>query len=148
MTDCAEIKGIEILREEPLDWVAGLRAGPIEEQRPLPLALATPSCAWRQAALAALKWADIPSRLFLMSSNYAAIAPIVQAGLALTVLPRAVVNLTTQRILTSDSGLPALPSVRVGLLRGSSGHSDVAAALADDIRASLAPDVLGVREAA
>ena len=148
VTDCAEIKGIEILREEPLDWVAGLRAGPIEEQRPLPLALATPSCAWRQVALAALKRAGIPSRLFLMSTNYAAIAPIVQAGLAMTVLPRAVVNLSTQRILTQDSGLPALPTVRVGLLRGTSGHSDVAAALAEDIRASLAPDVVGVREAA
>ena len=148
VTDCAEIRGIEILREEPLDWVAGLRAGPIEEQRPLPLALATPSCSWRQVALAALKKADIPARLFLTSTNYAAIAPIVHAGLALTVLPRAVVNLTTQRILTPDSGLPVLPSARVGLLRGSSGHSDVAAALAEDIRASLAPDVVGIREAA
>ena len=83
-----------------------------------------------------------------MSTNYAAIAPIVQAGLAMTVLPRAVVNLSTQRILTQDSGLPALPTVRVGLLRGTSGHSDVAAALAEDIRASLAPDMVGVREAA
>ena len=83
-----------------------------------------------------------------MSTNYAAIAPIVQAGLALTVLPRAVVDLSKQRILMPDSGLPSLPTFRVGLLRGSSGHSDVAAALADDIRASLAPEGAGVREAA
>ena len=51
VTDCAEIHGVEILREEPLCWVAGLRAGPVEEQRPLPLALSTPTCAWRQVAL-------------------------------------------------------------------------------------------------
>ena len=81
VTDCAEIRSIEIIREETLHWVAGLRAGPVEERRPLPLALSTPSCAWRRLALAALTKAGVPSKIVLMSSNYAAIAPIVQAGL-------------------------------------------------------------------
>jgi len=147
-TDCAEIRGIEILREEPLCWVAGLRAGPIEERRPLPLALAAPSCAWRQQAFQALEAAGIPSRLFLMSANYAAIAPIVQAGLALTVIPAASVNPATQRVLGPDSGLPPLLPIRVGLLRGSSGHSESVAALCEEIRASLAPGVTVQREAA
>ena len=148
VTDCAEIRSIEIIREETLHWVAGLRAGPVEERRPLPLALATPSCAWRRMALAALARAQIPSKIFLMSTNYAAIAPIVQAGLGLTVLPRASINTATQRVVGPESGLPALPTAKVGLLRGSSGHSDSAAALCDVVRASLAPGVLGVREAA
>ena len=137
VTDCERIKGLEIMREEPLRWVAGLRAGPIEERRPLPLALSTPTCAWRNAALSALNGAGIPFRIFLMSSNYAALAPIVQAGLALTVLPQAAVNSTTQRMIGSGSGLPALPRVKVGLLRGSSGHSKETAALADVIRSSI-----------
>jgi DNA-binding transcriptional LysR family regulator len=147
-TDCAEIRGIEILREEPLCWVAGLRAGPIEERRPLPLALAAPSCAWRQQAFRALEAAGMPSRLFLMSANYAAIAPIVQAGLALTVIPAASVNPATQRVLGPESGLPPLLPIRVGLLRGSSGHSEGAAALCEEIRASLTPGLVVAREAA
>ena len=148
VTDCAEIRSIEIIREETLHWVAGLRAGPVEARRPLPLALATPSCAWRRMALAALASAGIPSKIFLMSTNYAAIAPIVQAGLGLTVLPRATINVATQRVVGPESGLPPLPTAKVGLLRGSSGHSDSAAALCEVVRTSLAPGVVGVKEAA
>ena len=147
VTDCERIKGLEIVREETLCWVAGLRSGPIEEHRPLPLALSTPTCAWRNAALTALSEAGIPSRIFLMSTNYAAIAPIVQAGLALTVLPRAAINPASHRMVPSGSTLPVLPSVKVGLLRGSSGHSKESAALADVIRASIGvapPQALGV----
>ena len=139
VTDCDRIRGTEILREEPLQWVAGSRAGPIEEQRPLPLALSGPTCMWRAAALAALERADISARLFLVSSNYAAIAPVVQAGLALTVLPRAIVG-RSHRIIGPDLGLPALPPCRVGLLRGPETHSRQADALIDDVRASLRPD--------
>ncbi len=90
----------------------------------------------------------IESRLFLMSANYAAIAPIVQAGLALTVIPAASVNPATQRVLGPESGLPPLLPIRVGLLRGSSGHSEGAAALCEEIRASLGQGMAGQREAA
>ena len=137
VTDCEQIKGLEVLREEPLHWVAGLRAGPIEERRPLPLALSTPSCAWRVAALRALEESGVPFRLLLMSSNYAALAPIVRSGLALTVLPEAVVDPVGQRIVPAGSDLPPLPSINVGLLRGTSAHSKEAAALASVIRESL-----------
>ncbi len=148
VTDCAEIHGVEILREESLCWVAGLRAGPVEKQRPLPLALSTPSCAWRQMALDALEKAGIGSRMFLMSTNYAAIAPIVRSGQAVTVLPSVIVDSATQRILGPESGLPELPTVRLGLLRHPAGRSDNAAALCDIVRASLAPGSTGLREAA
>ena len=136
VTDCERIRGLEILREEPLHWVAGTRAGPIEERRPLPLALSGPSCAWRQAALTALEAAGIPAQLLLVSSNYAAIAPLVQAGLAVTVLPEDVVR-NEQRVISGESGLPSLPACRVGLLRGTSEHSREAAALVQEIRAAL-----------
>lgn len=147
VTDCAEIHGVEILREEPLCWVAGLRAGPVEEQRPLPLALSTPSCAWRRVAISVLEEAGIASRMFLMSSNYAAIAPVVRSGQAVTVLPYAVLDLTTQRILGPEAGLPALPRVRLGLLR-QAGRSDVAAALSDEVRATMATGDVAVAQAA
>ena len=52
------IAGVEVVREEPLRWVAGPRTC-VHEERPLPLALSGPTCAWRQGALAALDGADI-----------------------------------------------------------------------------------------
>lgn len=148
VTDSADIHGIEVLREEPLAWVAGLRAGPVEARRPLPLALSTPSCPWRSVAAAALDGAGIASRLFLMSTNYAAIVPVVRSGQAVTVLPQAVVDPAILRALGPDSGLPPLPSVRIGLLRRPSGRSEAADALAEEVRASLAPGGAGLREAA
>lgn len=148
VTECAEIHGVEILREEALCWVAGLRAGPVEEQRPLPLALSTPTCAWRQVALSALEEAGIASRMFLMSTNYAAIAPVVRSGQAVTVLPAVVMDPATQRLLGAESGLPDLPAIRLGLLRAPAGRSDNAAALCDIVRASLMPNAAGMREAA
>ena len=138
----------EVLREEPLVWVAGLRAGPIELQRPLPLALSTPSCAWRQYAIAALETARIATRLFMTSTHYSAIAPVVRAGQAVTVLPLAVVDPATQRVIGAEAGLPALPSVRLGLLRRSGGRSPVAAALTDAVRASLTVGTVNLSEAA
>ena len=143
-----DIAGTEVLREEPLVWVAGLRAGAIEIQRPLALALSTPSCAWRQAALDALETAGVATRLFMTSTHYSAIAPVVRAGQAVTVLPLAVVDLDSQRVIGADAGLPALPSVRLGLLRRPGGRSPVALALADAVRASLTAGAMTLREAA
>lgn len=133
VTDCDRIKGLEFLAEEPLRWVTGLRAGPIEERRPLPLALSGPSCAWRRAALEVLEASGIEARLMLVSNNYAAIAPLIQAGFAITVLPSSVIS-ADQRVITDDQDLPPLPKCKVGLLRGTSEHTPQAAALADAIR--------------
>lgn len=143
-----DIAGTEVLREEPLVWVTGLRAGPIEAQRPMPLALSTPSCAWRQVAVASLEAADIATRFFMTSTHYSAIAPVVRAGQAVTVLPLAVVDLATQRVLGPEAGLPSLPSIRLGLLRRPGGRSPVAAALAEAVRTSLTAGVTALRDAA
>jgi DNA-binding transcriptional LysR family regulator len=143
-----DIGGTEALREEPLVWVAGLRAGPIETQRPMPLALSTPSCAWRQVAVAALEAAGVATRFFMTSTHYSAIAPVVRAGQAVTVLPQAVVDAATQRVIGPEAGLPALPSIRLGLLRRTGGRSPVAAALADAVRSSLTTGGMALRDAA
>ena len=135
VTDCDRIKGLEFLAEEPLNWVTGLHAGPVEERRPLPLALSGPSCAWRRAALTALEAGRIEARLLLVSNNYAAIAPLIRAGFALTVLPSSVIS-NDQRVVTEASALPHLPTCKIGLLRGTSEQTKQAAALADAIRNS------------
>ncbi len=105
VTASGDIPGAEVLREEPLVWVAGLRAGAIEERRPLPLALSTASCPWRTVALSALAEAGVPWRLFMTSTHYSAIAPVVRAGQAVTVLPLAVVD--PSRISAPSARRPA-----------------------------------------
>ncbi|MGC1574538.1 MAG: LysR substrate-binding domain-containing protein [Beijerinckiaceae bacterium] len=135
VTDCQRLAHVEILREEQLHWVAGPH-GAAHAERPLPLALGRTTCNWRNAALASLAEAAIPSRLVLTSNNYAAIAPMVQAGLAITVLPTSAFR-PWQRIVGAREGLPALPPCRIGFITAQGEQTPEAKALAETIRASL-----------
>jgi len=135
VTDCQRLANVEILREEPLNWVAGPH-GSAHMERPLPLALGRISCIWRNAALASLAEASIPSRLVLTSNNYAAIAPMVQAGLAITVLPTSAFR-PWQRVLGAREGLPTLPPCRIGFITAPGEQTPEVKALGETIRASL-----------
>lgn len=135
VTDCERMAHVEILREEPLNWVAGPHCS-IHAERPLPLALGRPTCVWRQGATARLTEASIPWRLVLTSNNYAAIAPVVQAGLAITVLPRSAFR-PWQRVLGGKEGLPSLPPCRIGFITAPGEHSPEAKALRETILAAL-----------
>jgi DNA-binding transcriptional LysR family regulator len=131
VSDCA--KGAELLREESLRWVTG-NASRAHEARPLPLALTT--CDWRRFAIDALDTAAIPWRQLLSSANLSAIAPVVQAGLAVTVLPASAMRLGL-RALDEEHGLPALPSDRIGMMESAEARSPAARALSEEIRATL-----------
>ena len=136
VTNGAGIAGAEVVREEPLRWVVGPRAT-IHHERPLPLALSGPTCAWRLAATAALDGTGVPWRMALVSANYAGIAPVVGAGLAVTVLPPSAIR-ADHRALRPDEGLPDLPPCRIGLIESPSERSREALALAEEIRSTLA----------
>jgi DNA-binding transcriptional LysR family regulator len=136
VTDNRRFAGVEVVREEPLRWVTGVRST-VHEDRPLPLALSGPACAWRQAAISGLDGAGVPWRLALVSATYAGIGPIVGAGLAVTVLPPSAMR-AGQRTLGAADGLPELPPCRIGLLQNPSEASREAAALAEEIRSTLA----------
>jgi DNA-binding transcriptional LysR family regulator len=144
VTDCERIARVEILREEPLNWVAGPHGSPHTE-RPLPLALGRPTCVWRQGALDSLSAECIDWRLVLTSNNYAAIAPVVQAGLAITVLPKSAFR-PWQRVLGLDEGLPRLPPCRIGFVTASGERPPEVTALAQTIRTALRVDVGGVQK--
>ena len=135
VTDCERLDHVEILREEPLNWVVGPHGSPHCE-RPLPLALGRTTCNWRQNALARLDNNGIPWRLVLTSNNYAAIAPVVQAGLAITVLPKSAFR-PWQRILGGKEELPALPPCRIGFITAPGAHAPEIKALGDTIRETL-----------
>ena len=53
ITDHEGLMGLELLREEPLVWVASERFQ-VEEGTPIPLALGSATCCWRRATEQAL----------------------------------------------------------------------------------------------
>ena len=123
----------------PLLWV-GMEA--VARRRPLPLALASAGCAWRQAAVGALEKAGLPWRMTYTAASLSGSLAVALAGLAVTVampgpLPEGV------RRLGTEEGLPPLPDFAIGLLRGPG--SPVAEALARHmeenfrLEAALAP---------
>jgi DNA-binding transcriptional LysR family regulator len=65
-----------------LAWAA-IAHGTAHLRRPLPIAVAPPSCAWRKAAVDALDAAGISYRIACTSENYAGQLAPVLAGLAL-----------------------------------------------------------------
>lgn len=136
VTDCAPIPNVEVVREEPLRWVAGPRYR-MNADAPLPLALSGPTCAWRQAVEQALSTSRLRGRVVLASSSFAAIRPMVMAGVCVTVLPASAVR-GGMRILGESEGLPPLASTRIGLVCASGVPSAEAAELAQNIRLTLA----------
>lgn len=141
VTECADVKGMEVLRVEPLRWAVSATSR-VHELRPLPLALSTPSCAWRRSATRALDEAGIPWRQVVVSANQAAIAPVVLAGIAATVFPESALR-PGLRLLDEREGLPALADNRIGLLEGPGRRSPEAVALAEEIRAALQSKIRG-----
>jgi DNA-binding transcriptional LysR family regulator len=146
VTECKDYGNIEVLSEQPLRWVTGTQSS-VHELRPLPLALGMPNDGWRKAAINRLEergvtGKSIPWKLVVASANQAAIAPVVAAGLAVTVLPQTAIR-AGQRVLEIEDGLPALPMVRIGLLEGRMAkRSPEGKALADEIRAVFASQAL------
>jgi molybdate transport repressor ModE-like protein len=114
-----------LIHDEPLVWV-GRDGGRAWRERPLPLALSSPGCAWRRAALDALDRANIPYRVAYTSDHYEGEKAAIQADLAIAPLPRSLIE-------------PGLMQVRASELPGAIGTSRIALRLgADPSEATLA----------
>jgi DNA-binding transcriptional LysR family regulator len=135
VTDCAAIQNVEIVREEPLVWVAHPRFS-IVPGEPLPLALGAVTCQWRRMAEAALQEAARDFRILLVSNNYSAIEPMIRTRLAMSVLPLGAVR-EGMKVLGPSDGLPELPISRMGLLFAPPPPGSEALALAEMVRASV-----------
>jgi DNA-binding transcriptional LysR family regulator len=125
----------EIIREEKLLWVASQRHC-VHESRPLPLALGRDTCDWRRAAVTQLEERGTPYRVLYTSWNSSAVGAAVLAGLAVGVLPESAIR-PGMRVLGEQEGFPALPTVKIALLRNPKRHDHVIDALADHIVQSL-----------
>jgi len=135
VTDFEDLEGFELIREEPLRWVASTRfKAPAGE--PLPLALGSPSCIWRRVADEALEGKRGRVRSLFVSRNYSAIGAVVRAGLAATVLPEGLI-VDGLRSIGDAEGLPPLPLTRMGLIRRPGPASREADALAQAARETI-----------
>ena len=137
ITDFDGMHGVEVIREEPLVFVAA-RCFEIAEGSPMPLALGSVKCLWRKITEEALCGAERATRGLFFSKNYSAISSIVRAGLAVTVLPIGMAG-PDMRVLGAEHGLPKLPLTRMGLVQAPGLASEEAHALADAIRATVRP---------
>ncbi len=135
VTDHPGLHGFELLREEPLVWVASERFR-VEDGAPVPLALGSVSCLWRRATEDALAATPRSTRGLFFSKNYSAIGSVVRAGLAATTLPASMVG-EGLRVLGRNEGLPELPMTRMGLIHAPGRPTEEAKALAEAIRLSV-----------
>ncbi|MDE3175003.1 MAG: LysR family transcriptional regulator [Pseudomonadota bacterium] len=143
VTDFPGLEGFELIREEPLVWVAANKFKPPAGE-PLPLALGSPSCIWRRVADEALEGQRQRVRSLFVSRNYSAIGAVVRAGLAATMLPQGMVR-DGLRMLGPDAGLPPLPLTRMGLIHPAAHATAETEALAQAVRETIAA---GERKAA
>ncbi len=100
------------LRREPLIWAATDEA--LARRRPLPLALFSPGCRFREATLSSLDAAGIPYRVAYESPSIASIGAAVCEGLAITAMVRLSL-MPSMKVLDGIHGLPPLPDVEIAL---------------------------------
>lgn len=126
------------VHRDRLIW-AGLPTGVAHRQRPLPIALSSPTCLWRKAAVDALDGANISYRVVCSSDSFAGQLAPVLAGLAVAPLPLATM-LPCLALFGAEHGLPPIGSYQLELRYGPGMHNDAVTAIGDLIRAYFAPD--------
>jgi DNA-binding transcriptional LysR family regulator len=134
VTDHEGLIGFELIREEPLVWVASKRFKP-PEGAPIPLALGSPNCIWGKITEEALSDWPVPTHGLFFSKNYTAVITVVRAGLAATAL--AIGMAGDLRVLGAADGLPDLPPTRMGLIFAPGHISEESRALAGAIRSTI-----------
>ena len=135
MTNQPEFRRGELVRREPLVWVAGIGGGP-ELRKPLPLAVLPQGSVYRHHALEALGSAGLQWSIRSVCDSIAGLQAAVFAGLAVSVFPRCAIGPNIRR-LGADDGLPPLPPVELVMHRKSQGISDAAEQLARYIAREL-----------
>lgn len=133
LSDGHQIPGLpaERLWNGPLVWVGSARHA-THRVDPLPVALASTTCAWRNSAVQSLENAKRAFRVAYTSATQAGTLAPVLAGLAITVSPATALP-DGVRVLGREEGLPALPEFQVLLIKSREARQPVTDALADYI---------------
>jgi DNA-binding transcriptional LysR family regulator len=135
LTEQPDLHAGEIVRAEPLIWVAGRGARP-ELDDPVPLAVLPSGSVYRQRALEALGAAGRRWAIRTVSDTIAGLQAAVFARLAVSVFPLCAMAPGMRR-LGEDEGMPKLPDINLVLLRRPAGISDAAEHLAQYISREL-----------
>jgi DNA-binding transcriptional LysR family regulator len=135
MTNQSEFRKGELVRQEPLTWVAGTNSRP-ELRRPLPLAVLPQGSVYRQIALEALGAAGLQWSIRSVCDSIAGLQAAVFAGLAVSIFPRCAVSANV-RCIDAAEGLPTLAPVDLVMHRRSHGISVAAEQLAQYITREL-----------
>jgi DNA-binding transcriptional LysR family regulator len=135
MTNQPEFRSGEVVRREPLVWVASVSSEP-ELRKPLPLAVLPQGSVYRHHALEALGAAGLQWSVRSVCDSIAGLQAAVFAGLAVSVFPRCAI-VPGIRSLDESDGLPKLPPIELVLFRKSQGVSAAAEQLAQYIAGEL-----------
>jgi DNA-binding transcriptional LysR family regulator len=135
MTNQPEFRRGELVRLEPLVWVAAIGSRP-ETRKPLPLAVLPQGSVYRHHALEALGTAGLQWSIRSVCDSIAGLRATVFAGLAVSVFPRCAIG-SNIRQLGAQDGLPPLTPVELVMHRKSQDISDAAEQLAQFITREL-----------
>lgn len=128
------------LYTEPLVWLTA-KGGAAAERRPLPLATAEISCAWRDAALAALDRAGTAYDICYVSDTAMGQVAALRADLAVAALPR---SLAGPDLAIADPAL-ALPPLPHTTIRIAGDGGALAKAVIDIARKDLSTESSALR---
>lgn len=128
----------DLVRIEPMVWVARTADSDLIGRSPLPVALYEPHSPARVRPVAALERAGIAYRATHSSPSLLGLLAMVEAGLAVAALARCSVP-PGVAILDQRHGLPPMENLEVLLTRSAGSHRPECDALADIIRDDLVP---------
>ncbi|MBD0413078.1 LysR family transcriptional regulator [Tianweitania sp. Rool2] len=135
VTECDEVRPVEIVRQEPLLWVSSA-SHMVHEEEILPMAFGRPNCRWRLTAVEALERSARRHRVLFTSWSATVITAAVLSGLAVSVLPECALR-PGMRVLGEADGFGSLPDCGIGILRGHTSRPEIVEALARHISESL-----------
>lgn len=103
-------KGPRRVSRTPLVWACSTHSD-VYLRRPLPLAIFGPGCIYRKAALEALEKREISYRLAYESPSQSGLECAVQAGLAVTIVPKDLIAPDLRVLSATKTGFPHLPNL-------------------------------------
>ena len=128
----------EVIRREPLVWIASADAPAPVGAAVLPLALSGPGTLDHQEARRALDGAGRSYRVVHVSNGLAGLLAIARSGLAISIVTRAAVP---GDLAIVEEGLPPLPEIGVSLAYASTRPSRAVRSFGSFIEENLGPEV-------
>lgn len=135
MLDQGRHQGRSFVCSQPLEWVCAPSFS-LPEDEVLPLAFLTDGRDLRHYALTALDQAGRVGQVAHLSPHPIGVRAFVQAGLAVTVMPRVAVREPFQ-VASAGFNLPALSSIALGCYRADATSAPDVSALIDLLEASV-----------